>query len=131
MLGSLVPLSTVFNLISLLVLLASVLASAKPVWLNFYQPRGPTYSYNNGSKEEKLMGAFYHINCKQYPQHKGSPRDLNKRSKEKLTCYVKVIFAQECDPCCCNNCDTLEFDQGHVTKNRPITMHVLKVKAKA
>ena len=42
-----------FDLISLLVLLASVLASAKPAWLNFGQHRGPTYSYNNGSKKRQ------------------------------------------------------------------------------
>ena len=53
-------------LFTLLVLLASFLASAKPAWLNFGQHRGPTYFYNNGSKNgRKLMGAFYHINCKQ------------------------------------------------------------------
>ena len=39
--------------ISLLVLLASVLAKAKPAWLNFGQHRGPTYSYNNGSEKKR------------------------------------------------------------------------------
>mgnify|MGYP001793313129 CR=1 FL=1 len=36
---------------TLLVLLASVVASAKPAWPNCCQHRGTTYSYNNGSKK--------------------------------------------------------------------------------
>ena len=42
-----------FNLISLLVLLASILASAKPAWLNFGQHRGTTYFYNDSSKKKQ------------------------------------------------------------------------------
>ena len=64
-----------FNIISLLVLLASVLALAKPAGLNFGQYRGPTYSYNSGSKRrDKADGR--------------APRDQNKRFKQELTCYV-------------------------------------------
>ena len=42
-----------FPLISLLVLLPSFVASAKPAWLNFDQHRGTTYSYYNGSKKRQ------------------------------------------------------------------------------
>ena len=41
--------------------MASVLASAKPVWLNFGQHRGPTYSYNNGSKKRQNWWARFTI----------------------------------------------------------------------
>ena len=38
------------------------------------------------------MGAIYHINCKQKPQHKEPPRDQNKRSKHELTCHVTTVL---------------------------------------
>ena len=50
-----------FHLISLLVLLASVLASTKPVWLNFSQHRGPTYSYNDGNKNWKISKTNWRV----------------------------------------------------------------------
>ena len=49
------------SLFTLLILLASVLASAKPARLNFGQHRGPTYSYNDGSKKRQNWWARFTI----------------------------------------------------------------------
>ena len=72
-----------FNLIPLLVLLASVLASTKPAWLNFGQHRGPTYSYNEGSKKRQKSWASFTISIANNKHntkghHVIKTKDLNK-----------------------------------------------------
>ena len=71
-------------LFTLLVLLASVLASAKPAWLNFGQHRGPTYSYNDGSKKRQNWWARFTISIANNKHNtKGhrviKTKDLNKK----------------------------------------------------
>ena len=68
---------------TLLVLLDSLLASAKPAWLNFGQHRGPIYSYNSGSKKRQNWCARFTLsiadnkhNTKGYRAIK--TKDLNK-----------------------------------------------------
>ena len=58
-------------LFTLLVLLASVLASVKSAWLNFGQHRGPTYSYNNGSKNRENWWARFTISIANKHNTKG------------------------------------------------------------
>ena len=66
-----------FNFISSLFLLVSVLASAKPVWLNFGQ-----------HWEDQLRRTTTVAKKRQ----NWWARDQNKRSKQKLTCYVTKTF---------------------------------------
>ena len=102
--GELAPLSTSF--ISLLVLLASALASVKPAWLNFDQHRGPTYSYNNGSEKRRNWWARFTIsiannnhNTKGHHVIKTKDRNKNwlvkkKIDKNKSVCvYINSLLA--------------------------------------
>mgnify|MGYP001792994743 CR=1 FL=1 len=70
-------------LFTLLILLVSVLASAKPAWLNFSQHRGPTNSYNNGSEKRQTDGRvlpyqLQTINTTQKGHRVSNTKDLNK-----------------------------------------------------
>ena len=74
----------------LLVLLASVLASAKPAWLNFGQHRGPTYSYNDdGSKKRQNWWVHFTISIANNNHNTKGHRVINTKDlNTKLTCCV-------------------------------------------